>query len=58
MAKAGDLGDIRTVQVEYEQDWLTEELNNKQSDRRTDAACFSAGGYFGDIGTHACTLSA
>ena len=39
MARAGDLGVIRLVQVEYPQDWLTgptEKSGNKQAEWRTD----------------------
>jgi predicted dehydrogenase len=37
MVKDGELGKIRVVQVEYPQDWLTNELpGNKQADWRTD----------------------
>lgn len=57
MVKAGDLGDIRLVQVEYAQDWLTEEVSNKQADWRTDPARSGAGGCVGDIGTHAYNLA-
>ncbi|SHG85580.1 Gfo/Idh/MocA family protein [Cognatishimia maritima] len=57
MVKAGDLGDIRLVQVEYAQDWLTEEVSNKQADWRTDPARSGAGGCVGDIGTHAYNIA-
>lgn len=53
----GDLGTIRVVQVEYPQDWLTIEQNNKQADWRTDPARSGAGGSTGDIGTHAFNLA-
>jgi len=56
MIKAGELGDIRVVQVEYAQDWLTEEVSNKQADWRTDPSRSGAGGCVGDIGTHAHNL--
>jgi predicted dehydrogenase len=51
------LGDIRLVQVEYAQDWLTEPASNKQADWRTDPAQSGAGGSTGDIGTHAFNLA-
>jgi predicted dehydrogenase len=41
MVAAGDLGDLRVVQVEYAQDWLSEPLEvsgHKQADWRTDPA--------------------
>lgn len=60
MVAAGDLGDIRLVQVEYPQDWLSEPLEasgQKQADWRTDPARSGAGGSTGDIGTHAYNLA-
>ncbi len=60
MVARGDLGDIRVIQVEYPQDWLTErsELSgNKQAEWRTDPARSGAGGAIGDIGTHAYHLA-
>ncbi len=60
MVAAGELGDIRVVQVEYAQDWLTEPLETtgqKQADWRTDPARSGAGGSTGDIGTHAYNLA-
>lgn len=57
MAEAGELGDIRLVQVEYAQDWLAEPVANKQADWRTDPARSGAGGSTGDIGTHAFNLA-
>ena len=56
MVAAGDLGDIRVVQAEYPQDWLTEEVHNKQADWRVDPKRSGAGGSVGDIGTHAFNL--
>jgi predicted dehydrogenase len=56
MIAAGEIGDIRVVQVEYAQDWLTEKLEDsgqKQADWRVDPARSGAGGCVGDIGTHA-----
>ena len=57
MIAAGDLGDIRLVNVEYVQDWLTEVVDNKQADWRTDPARSGVGGSTGDIGTHAFNLA-
>jgi predicted dehydrogenase len=60
MVRAGELGDIRVVQVEYPQDWLTERLEDtgqKQAGWRTDPAQSGAGGCIGDIGTHAMNLA-
>ena len=55
MVAAGELGDIRLVQGEYPQDWLTtalEKTGQKQADWRTDPKRSGAGGCVGDIGTH------
>lgn len=60
MVQAGDLGEIRVVQVEYPQDWLAEPVEatgSKQADWRTDPARSGAGGSTGDIGTHAFNLA-
>jgi predicted dehydrogenase len=60
MIANGDLGDLRLVNVEYVQDWLTESLEGtgqKQADWRTDPARSGAGGSTGDIGTHAFNLA-
>lgn len=60
MVKAGELGEIRVVQVEYPQDWLAEPLEKtgqKQADWRTDPKRSGAGGCIGDIGTHAFNLA-
>ena len=60
MIAAGELGEIRLVQVEYAQDWLAEPLEaegNKQASWRTDPAKTGAGGATGDIGTHAFNLA-
>jgi len=56
----GALGEIRVVQVEYPQDWLTEPLEatgQKQAAWRTDPAQAGRGGCLGDIGTHAFHLA-
>jgi predicted dehydrogenase len=58
MVARGDLGQIRIVQAEYPQDWLTEDIENsgqKQAAWRTDPKQ-SGGGAIGDIGTHAYQL--
>jgi predicted dehydrogenase len=60
MIAAGEIGDIRVVQVEYPQDWLTtkiEDTGQKQAAWRTDPARSGAGGCVGDIGTHAFNLA-
>jgi predicted dehydrogenase len=60
MVANGDLGEIRLVQAEYLQDWLTERLEaggQKQAAWRTDPARSGAGGCIGDIGTHAYNLA-
>lgn len=60
MVAAGQLGDIRVLQAEYAQDWLSEDLENtgqKQAAWRTDPARSGAGGSTGDIGTHAFNLA-
>lgn len=59
MVEHGELGEIRVVQVEYVQDWLSEDLESsgqKQAGWRTDPAQSGAGGSTGDIGTHAFNL--
>ncbi|HBU15641.1 MAG TPA: oxidoreductase [Gemmobacter sp.] len=58
MVARGDLGAIRLVQVEYVQDWLTQEVRHKQAEWRTDPARSGLGGALGDIGTHAYNLAA
>ena len=60
MIRAGELGDLRLVQVEYAQDWLTgptETTGNKQAEWRIDPKRSGAGGALGDIGTHAYNLA-
>ena len=60
MVAAGELGEIRLVQVEYPQDWLSgspETAGNKQAEWRVDPARSGAGGALGDIGTHAYNLA-
>ena len=57
MVASGELGKVRIVNVEYPQDWLTEEQTFKQAEWRTDPARSGAGGSTGDIGTHAYNLA-
>jgi predicted dehydrogenase len=60
MVADSDLGNIRVVQVEYPQDWLStklEDTGQKQAEWRTDPARAGAGGCIGDIGTHAFNLA-
>ncbi|WP_319544315.1 Gfo/Idh/MocA family oxidoreductase [Ruegeria conchae] len=57
MVANGDIGKIRVVQVEYPQDWLTEQQDFKQAEWRTDPERSGAGGSTGDIGTHAYNLA-
>jgi predicted dehydrogenase len=55
MVASGELGEIRLVQGEYPQDWLTtalEKTGQKQAAWRTDPKRSGAGGCVGDIGTH------
>jgi len=59
MVAKGELGQIRLVQAEYPQDWLTEDIEKsgqKQAAWRTDPQQ-SGGGAIGDIGTHAYQLA-
>lgn len=60
MVKAGELGRIRKVCVEYPQGWLTlasENDGNKQASWRTDPSKSGISGCMGDIGTHAAQLA-
>ena len=60
MVTSGELGDIRVIQAEYPQDWLSGDLETtgqKQASWRTDPAQAGAGGSTGDIGTHAYNLA-
>ncbi len=60
MIAKGELGELRLVQAEYPQDWLTEPAErsgSKQAEWRTDPARSGAGGAIGDIGTHAYNLA-
>ena len=57
--RAGELGELRRVLVEYTQDWLMEPLEargQKQAAWRTDPARAGPGGAIADIGTHALNL--
>ncbi len=56
MVGKGELGKIRVIQVEYAQDWLTKNADNKQANWRTDPNQSGGGGCIGDIGTHAYNL--
>ena len=60
MVQKGVLGDIRVVQAEYPQDWLTTNLEasgQKQASWRVDPKQSGVGGSTGDIGTHAYNLA-
>jgi predicted dehydrogenase len=59
MVRAGQVGEIRKVMVEYTQDWLMEPIEgrgNRQAVWRTDPARAGLGGAVGDIGSHAQNL--
>lgn len=61
MVRAGEIGEIRKVIVEYSQGWLATALEaggNKQAGWRTDPAKSGAAGAIGDIGSHAENLIA
>jgi predicted dehydrogenase len=56
MVRSGQVGEVRVVQVEYAQGWLStalEATGSRQASWRTDPARAGAGGCLGDIGTHA-----
>lgn len=60
MIRAGKLGKLRKVVVEYPQGWLATRLEasgQKQAGWRTDPKRSGAGGCVGDIGTHAENLA-
>jgi predicted dehydrogenase len=60
LIRAGKLGKIRKVVVEYPQGWLATRLEatgQKQAGWRTDPKRSGAGGCVGDIGTHAENLA-
>ena len=53
----GGIGKVRKVFVEYIQGWLSEPVENKQADWRTDPTKSGISGCMGDIGTHAHNLA-
>lgn len=60
LVAAGEIGELRIVQVEYAQDWLAtalEDSGQKQAAWRTDPALSGPAGALGDIGTHAAQLA-
>lgn len=57
---AGEIGKVRTVQVEYPLEWMAtaiEQQGNAQAAWRTDPTKNGRGGSIGDIGTHAYHLA-
>jgi predicted dehydrogenase len=61
MVRAGAIGQVRKVIVEYNQGWLAtrlEDSGQKQADWRTDPARSGIAGAIGDIGSHAENLVA
>ncbi|RFC68934.1 MULTISPECIES: Gfo/Idh/MocA family protein [Mesorhizobium] len=60
LVKAGAIGKVRVVQVEFPQEWLAsdvESTGNKQATWRTDPLRSGRAGSLGDIGTHAFHLA-
>lgn len=60
LVKAGEIGRVRKVVVEYSQGWLSEPVEqsgNAQAAWRTNPAKAGAGGCIGDIGVHAFHLA-
>lgn len=60
LVQSGALGQIRLVQAEYQQDWLSrpeEQTGNKQAAWRADPQQAGPAGCLGDIGTHAYQLA-
>jgi len=60
LVRAGELGELRKVVVEYPQGWLSTHLEatgQKQASWRTDPKRSGAAGCIGDIGTHAENLA-
>lgn len=60
IVRAGELGELRKIVVQYPQGWLSapsENAGNKQAVWRTDPAQSGAAGALGDIGTHGENLS-
>ncbi|SIT40241.1 Uncharacterized oxidoreductase y4hM [Paraburkholderia piptadeniae] len=62
LVEAGEIGEVRVVQVEYAQDWLAKPVEltgeNRQAIWRTDPKQAGRAGCLGDIGTHAYHLAA
>ena len=59
MIAAGELGELRKIQVEYNQDWLKDPIERqgqKQAEWRTDPKRAGISCCVGDIGTHAHNL--
>ncbi len=57
----GELGELRLVKVDYQQDWLTqavEQTGQKQASWRTNPELAGPAGCLGDIGSHAYNLAA
>ncbi len=55
LVQSGDLGDIRVIQGEYPQEWLSEPVEqegNKQASWRTDPELSGDSNCVGDIGSH------
>jgi predicted dehydrogenase len=60
MVRAGVIGAVRKVLVEYPQGWLSQDVaeqGNKQAGWRDDPEQSGLGGCIGDIGTHAFSLA-
>ncbi|MFY0666205.1 MAG: Gfo/Idh/MocA family oxidoreductase [Natronospirillum sp.] len=59
IVQRGELGRIRSLHVEYLQEWLSEvpSTDNKQADWRLDPKRAGSAGALGDIGTHAFQLA-
>jgi predicted dehydrogenase len=60
LVHSGALGEIRLIQAEYQQDWLSrpiEHEGNKQAAWRADPQRAGPAGCLGDIGTHAYQLA-
>lgn len=60
LVRAGMLGELRKVIVEYPQGWLSQDVagqGSKQAAWRDDPAQSGIGGCIGDIGTHAFSLA-
>ena len=60
MVQSREQGEIRVIQAEFSQDWLTnpiEQDGQRQAAWRTDPGRSGVGGCIGDIGTHAYQLA-